>query len=490
MTHTDADFIRLRDFPDLGSVGSDTRLIAERPAGAGSGYHAIQALESYLGAARSGVPVKGAIGDGVADDTAAIQSAIAEAAAAGADVLLDAKRYLITSTLNVGNGSTAAVSSYGGVRLLGRGQPLLPPQFLAGYPVASNRCTSLVWGGAQGGTMVSIRGPLQGWGLHNIFLDGSGGSEDFGGKAGRGLEVWSGQNGDCQNLTFRGCREASIYSATVLPPPGVLNSDSLHNRYRNINIATAWANGVKGIVLAGAGVPGPNTDFNDFSNIAISLPTSPASAASAYGLYLQACDSNHVSNLHLFNGHTNCLGVVFDYTVHPDWPAGNTIFAADWGGLTAPVQNAGTPSAAARPNVVYGVSETNGGFMPAGIANVRTETGAVGSVDLVGQTAALSGTLVPGTSRSGLYRVSYYLVVTGGGANGGNLSVSFTWLDGVGSHGHTSAIALNGPGNFVGSSLVCSVAQFGTILWGVNASGIGGAVTTQYKVQIAAERVF
>lgn len=482
------DGVRLPDFPDMGEVDADTRFIVAR--GRSSGHHKLPALERYLSGGRIGVPVKGAKGDGVADDWSPIHDAIQQAAEQGADVLLDAKPYRIGKTLAIGDGSSAAVSRYGGVRLIGAGQPPMPPNFMAGYPVAANRGTRLVWGGEQGGAMLSVRGPLHGWGLHNLFLDGAGG-EDFGGRAGRGVEVISGMGGDVRNLTVRGAREAPVYSTTVAAPPGVLVADSLHNSWQNLNLACGWADGVKGIVLTGVTPAGPNTCYNDFQNVAITLPTDRAVAPSAFGVYFQSCDSNVFRNLHLFNGHNQCIGVVFDYTVNPDWPAGNQIYGADWGGLVGPVQNAGTPSAAAKPNFVYGVAETNNGFMPQGVANLFAETGVVFSEYRTGLAAVhRRQNAVATTTRAGLYRVSYNLLVTGGGANGGKLSVVFSWLDNVGTPSHASSEAANGPGNHATGSFTARIGSFGSLSYETLLPGIGGSVTTQYALMVAVERLF
>ena len=233
------DGVRIPDFPDLGEITDDAMLAAA--VRGGSGLFRVKALLNYLNTGRLGVPLAGAKGDGTTDDTSAIQDAIDKAGALGADVLFDARRYRITRTLRIGDGSASGVSSYGGVRLRGMGQPKMPTQFLAGYPMDSDRATRLVWGGADDGVMVSVRGPLQGWGLSNMFLDGAGGTVDWGGRAGRGLEVFSAMNGQSADLTIAGCRRSALHLNTVPSPPGVLNADTLHNEFRNLNIGVGWA---------------------------------------------------------------------------------------------------------------------------------------------------------------------------------------------------------------------------------------------------------
>lgn len=486
MTVSLFDGVRIPDFPDLGDVDEFTRLVADK---GGAGLHTVGAVLDFL---RRNLALDvsrfGAKGDGVTDDTAAIQRAIDAAAVAGATVQFDAKRYRITETLTVGDGSSSAVSTYGGVRLLGRGQPLLPSQFLGGYPPATARGTRLVWAGPRGGTMLAIRGPLQGWGVSDVFFDGTG-DEDFGGGAGIGLHVVSAMNGDSRNLTFRGCREASIYSTTVQSPPGVNIADSLHNNFENINIGVGWAPGAKGIVLTGVTPAGNNTDYCRFSNVAIALPTDPVAAPSAYGIYFQSCDSNVFHNVHMFNGHPGCVGVMFDYAVNPDWPAGNQIYGIDWAGMAGPVQIGGTPSANARPNFIYAVNEANGGFMPMGLPNLVTESGVVATRDLVGQTGPLANQSLREVNRTGLYRLNYSLLVTGGGANGGNLALTVSWLDGLGTPSFTTPSVPNGPGNHHTGSVPMRIANFGRVSFSVATPGIGGSVTTQYALMLALERL-
>ncbi len=482
------DGVRIPDFPDLGEITDDAMLAAA--VRGGSGLFRVKALLNYLNTGRLGIPLAGAKGDGTTDDTSAIQDAIDKAGALGADVLFDARRYRITRTLRIGDGSASAVSSYGGVRLRGMGQPKLPEQFLAGYPMGSDRATRLVWGGPDGGTMVSVRGPLQGWGLSNMLLDGAGGTGDWGGRARRGLEIISAMNGRSSDLTVIGCRGSAINSSAVASPPGVLNADALHNEFENIHIGMGWANGACGVVMTGTNPAGNNSDYAFFRNLAIAMPTDAAAAPNAYGIYLQACDSNVFHSVHFFNGHPACVAVQFDYTVNPDWPAGNAIYNADWGGLTAPVQWNGTPSANAKPNFVYAINECNGGVVPHGIPNTTMEARVVATRHLVGQSAAMPQTPFAEVYATGFYRLSYYLLVTGGSANGGNLAATLAWTDGIGNQSLTSPTVANGPGNHARGVLPVRVAQHGNVSCGVALSGIGGTVTTQYALMLALERLF
>ena len=113
------------------------------PAGTGSVQRSVQ---SKL---RDVVSVKdfGAVGDGVTDDTAAIQAAIN----ASSTVVFPPGKYLITSTITF---PTAA--PYGGGRLIGAGGLVGDPR----TTTRSSQYTAIIWGGAAGGTMFVSDGVL------------------------------------------------------------------------------------------------------------------------------------------------------------------------------------------------------------------------------------------------------------------------------------------------------------------------------------------
>lgn len=427
----------------------------------------------------------GAIGDGATDDTVAIQAAIAAAqAVSGGLVTFEAKAYKITATLRVGNGTASSVSSFASVRLEGIGPAWMPPQFFAGYPVTFG--TRLLWRGASGGTMVSIRGPLQGWGVNNMALDGAPDGGDFGGLAGIGLEVISAQNGDCSNLTIRGCRNSGIYSTTVNPFGGVGNTDSLNNHYRNVNIGVAWVNGAKGIVLTGGG-GASNTDYNIFTSPTITMPTVLGGGQTAYGIYLQACDSIIIVNPHFFNGSAAFSAVTFDYQVNASWPAGCQIINPDWGGIPSPILTGGTPDANARPNIVSGINECNGGVFPENVPNMTFHTGAIRTLRRDGQTVGTGAQILCPIRIRGLYRINYYLICTGGVSGGGFMDLSVSWLDGIGTPVFTSAAVLNGPGNKTSGSIVALCAIPSDIGYAVNFHSVSGS--TLYSLFLVAERL-
>lgn len=139
------------------------------------------------------------------DDTKAIQTAIDSLPATGGTVFFPPGEYGITSTLTVGDGTGDGnlgthISTKGGVLLVGAGNPMSTRFATGSVPLH----TPIIWWcGASDGTMVSIRGPLEGWGLQYLSLEGDGSAA---GSAGIGLEVISGQYGDTHDISVQECR--------------------------------------------------------------------------------------------------------------------------------------------------------------------------------------------------------------------------------------------------------------------------------------------
>jgi hypothetical protein len=146
----------------------------------------------------------GAIGNGIADDTAAIQATINQTALDGGGVIQLARRHKITATLNITTSN---------VVLLGYGKD----ESHAVGAQAAQASTTLIWAGAPGGTMVSFASPvgasnqkMSGGGLRKIYMN----SSDI---AAIGLNIASWNSAEFDDLFFLDFSNAAIMMDVVSP---------------------------------------------------------------------------------------------------------------------------------------------------------------------------------------------------------------------------------------------------------------------------------
>jgi len=111
----------------------------------------------------------GLAGDGVTDDTVALQSAIDLAGETQRELSLLPGIYCVSETLQIGNGTSSDFSTINNVAVLGDGLIGAARQEL--YP-GVNSSVVIKWIGALGGTMVSFNGPMTN-SFRNIELDGN-----------------------------------------------------------------------------------------------------------------------------------------------------------------------------------------------------------------------------------------------------------------------------------------------------------------------------
>ena len=336
-------------FQNSGVTISDTNVLGNASVLA-TGTTTARTLEARF-AERLNVKDFGAVGDGTTNDASAIQAAIDALPATGGTVFFPPGNYKINSTITLGNGTSSAISSRYGMRLEGahRPQPALIPTF--------NSVTSvkITWGGGAA-TMFDVLGPLQGWGLENLYIDGAS-------TATLGLRGTSAQYGECRNLTIVNCLNDAIRLTTFTQGGGLasVHCDSFHNLFVNTNITVPNNADSCGIRLTSIADSGSNSDFNTFINTTIG---GPGGSTSWQGIILGWSDGNNFYNTHMFGGSSAGVGVRFDYGA-THGPVNNNFYGIDCGtnSLRA-MENNGTPPAGSNPNCVYGFAETNGASFP------------------------------------------------------------------------------------------------------------------------------
>ncbi len=213
--------------------------------------------------------------------------------------------------------------------------------------------------------MISIAGPLQGWGVENLILD----CASISGST--GLGVVSAQFGNSSNLLVQNCASVGI-SSTSNPLggyTGVGNVDSLRNNWTNINVYVPNVFAAKGILLNGDPGGTSDTDYNVFTNVFIR----GVGAAANFGLYLGVSDANIFNDLSISGFATAGVGMQFDYTINSNFPGSTTFIQYEIGGATS-FAILGSPGALATPNKFYGLIQANSAPAPI-LANTEAVDG-------------------------------------------------------------------------------------------------------------------
>ena len=289
----------------------------------------------------------GADNTGTRDSAAAIQHAI-YSIPHGGTIYFPAGTYHISSSIYIGNGSASGPSTLNGIVLAGAGAGGMAG-FSPGWVSTSD--VILKWTGSGPGSMITILGPIHGWGIHDIGFDGDG-------KATCGLYVVAGEGGNCSDLAFQHLSRPIALAAVDVTNVGYQGEgDSLHNYFQGITMEVPLTNGAVGICLTGTGTGKANSCYNHFVNTTIMMDWGSPSGAHNYAVYLGICDSNSFENLHVIPAPAT-IGVVFDYTINNIFPCGNMFYMVDcptW-------VNQGNPGTI--PNFIYGLDPANGAQAP------------------------------------------------------------------------------------------------------------------------------
>jgi hypothetical protein len=299
-------------------------------------------------------PACGADPTGTNDSTSAINTCIGLLPVTGGEVDFPCGTYKTTGTINVGNGTSSAGSTRYGILLRGQGQSQNP--FFPGF--ATTPCVKINATASGGGDVIHINGPLQGWGIYNMWIEcGSIASS-------QGLHVTSAQNGDSANIVINNCARG-FDSDTYALFGSFTNTDSYFNIYRNMAVQQPNSlNNTVGVYLTGASTPtNADSDYNTFIGLNISMPNTGTNTAT--GLQLQAVDSNTFINTKIYINSSANTGVLLDYSISSNFPASNSFFNVDVsGGNGTAWANNGSPGSGATPNYIQGLIETNGQVAP------------------------------------------------------------------------------------------------------------------------------
>ena len=257
----------------------------------------------------------GAVGSGSVNDQPAIQAAINSLGTSGGTVFFPPGKYRLDAGLTIGNGTSGGTfSTYGAVQLIGAG-----PGPGVGYanPVGG---VGLIVNFA--GNAITFQGPLNGWGIENIFI-----TYNSGFSSGTALVLYEASQGHMRGVSISSAPSIAIYTTTYG------NNNCNLNLFDNVYIYMSSSNaGAIGVFLDGLKNGAADTSENTFNGLHIQ-----PGAASHVGILLGYCDSNDFYRT-IINPYTSvgigCAAVEFDYTRDftssgGQFPNGNQFFHLD-----------------------------------------------------------------------------------------------------------------------------------------------------------------
>lgn len=302
---------------------------------------------------------------GGADSTSTIQGAINALPVTGGTVTLPVGDMRLNGTLNIGTGSAAAVSTRTGVVLQG-GVPLgtyMTQSFARPDGVPNRGVTRLFSGAAT--PMLNINGPLTGWGIRSLHLDGA----NLGTYGIVETACEGGRSSDCIISWFTSIQQLTR-ALDATGPMANVGPNHAQNRYNDFSICLPNINGARGIDCRGNGVTATTDSWGDkWDNLQVQFRPPPSAGVTVYGIYLGAADNQRFHDVTFeCGGPTVGTGrfydIVFDYT--SEWrnlPSDCRIDSADFGNSNQttginPISYVGTPTGYI-PNRIYSNSTAN-----------------------------------------------------------------------------------------------------------------------------------
>ena len=287
----------------------------------------------------------GAKGDGVTDDTVAIQNTI-NSLSTGGEVWFPPGNYKISNTLTVGNGNGSTINStihditlrglagWGG--------------FIGGIPNSDG----VVITSSFAGPAIKFAGPIIGCGITHIGINVTNTS-----TLGVGLLLSAVNWTHIDGLFVSGACGFGIQEI------GSCETNVFRNVYIFMNSTSATQKGIR----INAGIGASSDVFNDSWYDVTITPTNVGHIALSIG----NADELRFYNLTTLPGSGGAIGIEFDYSVAPPFPGGLVFFGVDLYNNT--VINTGTPPAPSNGslNVFDQFAVGNGAVVPS-VTNVST----------------------------------------------------------------------------------------------------------------------
>lgn len=290
----------------------------------------VPALTDISGLGIFNVKFYGAVCDGVTDDTAAVQAAYNALAAAGKGTLFIPGVCAVSSTIGIGNGSFAGLSTVNSVSIVGIGSG-------GGQISSATQKSGLKWIGASGGTVLQINGPIYGLRFEGLLIDGNNG------LAAIGIQEMNVATSSFRDVFVTNCKQINWWRLGTANAAGGGNIGPAYTKYDNCGVVISPSlNGASSgqplIGLCWGGNPNNPYDY------------APSTNATNWGAY----EGHYYDFAILMYGSNNCVGldlrncdhnymdggfIVSQYSVrcspNPNangFPQGNRFTRADWQG--------------------------------------------------------------------------------------------------------------------------------------------------------------
>lgn len=298
--------------------GTDSLLRADLAQPSGSSL--VGFIQSGIGAVKStaedklreSVSVKdyGAKGDGVTDDTLAIQRAINSLPATGGVVCFPPGIYRTTDTIFIGNGTDSTASTVNCIRLVGVGGGKA-----GAWPHDSGFGSVIRYDGGTAKPIIRILGPINSPGVEGIALDGNSR------KASHGIWLTSVIAGKFDDVSIKDVATVGIKTDCAVGP-FASTWNTIYCEFSNLWINIGSSPYATCVLYSGSVGNTADTNLCNMRNVFLLY-----SGTHGKGIQLDYADSNYFENINCYrNGADDgsTYGVLFNGTVFPPYPDQNT----------------------------------------------------------------------------------------------------------------------------------------------------------------------
>lgn len=277
----------------------------------------------------------------------------------------------IVANMLVTNGS---VSTRTGIRLIGQGSSGMG-DFLG--PVKATVTLKAI--APLTGPQIRLDGPLKGWGIENILLDGNA-------IASRNVEIVSASNGVTRALSMQSSLLTGIRSRTVtdfsVDGTTLQTGDAFVNVFYNTfvsigepstNATALYMTGDTTALAASPAINKASTQMNRFYGVTLRLKQ-PGTGFTTTGVVWGIADSNvmHDVTFSYYSGSSGVIRLVqYIYDSNAaNYPSECFMQNVFIGGSNGVVENLGTPWATAKQNTVRNIGSFNGGINNPNLPNL------------------------------------------------------------------------------------------------------------------------